>query len=186
MQERPHELPFIPDRVDIDPATETLEMLPYGLYIIGSRGSDNINGMMADWVMQVSFEPRLVACSLERDSTTLRNLRESSVFSVNLLDSEDAELARRFAQPRDAAKIQGRSDNAGQVIHDKLRGVAHQPGEHTECPVLEDALAYLECEVTQFIEAGDHVIALGQVVDAAVLREGEPLSSRALGWSYAG
>ncbi len=186
MQERPHDLPYVPHRVEIDPATETLEMLPYGLYIIGSRGSDNINGMMADWVMQVSFQPRLVACSLELKSTTLRNLRETNVFSVNLLESEDVELARRFAQPREASKIAGRSGGSAPVVHDKLRDVPYQAGEQTGCPVLDDALAYLECEVAQFVEAGDHILALGKVVAATVLREGEPMSSRALGWSYAG
>jgi flavin reductase (DIM6/NTAB) family NADH-FMN oxidoreductase RutF len=51
--------------------------MPYGLYIVGSKESaGKINGMMADWVMQVSFEPRLVAVSFENNSHTLANLRE--------------------------------------------------------------------------------------------------------------
>ncbi len=186
MSDRPRDLPFIPRRVEIDSTTETLELLPYGLYIIGSRGSDNINGMMADWVMQVSFEPRLLACSLERDSTTLRNLRETKVFSVNLLESADVDLARRFAQPRQASKIDGRSGASNSIVHDKMRDVPYQAGEQTACPILDDAMAYIECEVAEFVDAGDHVIVFGKVVNAVVLREGEPLSSRALGWSYAG
>lgn len=96
-------------KIEIDPIVETLELLPYGLYIIGSRGADNVNGMMADWLMQVSFSPRLVACSLERNSTTLKNLRETGVFSVNLLAADDRAIAMKFCQPRDASKIQGRS-----------------------------------------------------------------------------
>ena len=75
-------------KIEIDPIVEALESMPYGLYIIGSHGSDNINGMMADWVMQVSFNPRLVAVSLERNSTTLRNLRETGFFTVNMLGAE--------------------------------------------------------------------------------------------------
>src|SRR4051794_11434933 len=114
-------------KIDVDPIVETLEVLPYGLYIIGSRGSDNINGMMADWVMQVSFEPRLIACSLERSATTLRNLRETGVFSVNLLAAGDRELARKFCQPHDASKIQGRSDAASGIVYDKMRGVDYAP-----------------------------------------------------------
>jgi flavin reductase (DIM6/NTAB) family NADH-FMN oxidoreductase RutF len=62
-------------KIETDPIVDALEQMPYGLYIIGSRGADNINGMMADWVMQVSFQPRLVAVSLERNSTTLKNLK---------------------------------------------------------------------------------------------------------------
>jgi flavin reductase (DIM6/NTAB) family NADH-FMN oxidoreductase RutF len=173
-------------KIDLDPIVETLELFPYGLYIVGSRGSDNFNGMMADWVMQVSFEPRLVAVSLERNSTTLRNLRESGMFSINVLAAGDRALAVRFCQPRDASKIQGRNDANAALVHDKLAGVDHAYGELTGCPVLLGALAYLECKVEQLVETGDHVLAVGLVLGARVLHEGEPLSSRDLGWSYAG
>ena len=89
-----------------EPVSDALETLPYGLYIIGSRDeSDKTNGMMADWLMQVSFKPRLVACSFENDATTLNNVRATHVFSVNVLPAEAYELAARFAQPRDASKI---------------------------------------------------------------------------------
>ncbi len=173
-------------RIDIEPTAEALEMLPYGLYIVGSRGSDNLNGMMADWTMQVSFEPRLVLVSLENNATTLRNLRETGVFSVNLLGAEDRDVAMRFCQPRDASKIQGRSTDASSQVYDKLRGVPYELGELTGCPLLEQALAQLECSVEQFVEAGDHTLAIGRVLAGRVLRDGEPLTNRILGWSYAG
>jgi len=173
-------------KIEVDPVIEALETFPYGLYIIGSRGRDNVNGMMADWLMQVSFQPRLLAVSLERNSTTLANLRESGVFTVNVLAADDRALAAKFAQPRRASKIKGRSEAASAVIYDKLRGVGHQPGALTDCPVLSDALAYLECEVDQLIDVGDHTLAVGRVLAGAVRREGEPLTQRILGWSYAG
>ena len=173
-------------KVDVDPISETLEALPYGLYIIGSHGSDNINGMMADWVMQVSFQPRLIACSLENNSTTLRNLRESGFFTVNILSEGDKALAVKFCQPREATKIQGRSAEAAAIIYDKLAGVPYQLGPLSDCPVLDEALAYVECKVESFVEVGDHTLAIGLVLDGAALRDGEPLSSRSLGWSYAG
>jgi flavin reductase (DIM6/NTAB) family NADH-FMN oxidoreductase RutF len=173
-------------KVDIDPIMETLELFPYGLYIIGSRGSDNINGMMADWVMQVSFSPRLVACSLERNSTTLRNVRETGFFTINVLHSADRALAVHFAQPRNASKIEGRSEGASARIYDKMADVPHAPGEVTECPVLTEALAFLECQVVELVEAGDHVVVIASVLDGAALRDGEALSSHELGWSYAG
>ena len=67
--------------------------MPYGLYIIGSKeagtgdGEARVNGMMADWVMQVSFDPRLVAVSFENDSHTLGNVREHRFFTANLLSA---------------------------------------------------------------------------------------------------
>jgi flavin reductase (DIM6/NTAB) family NADH-FMN oxidoreductase RutF len=173
-------------KIDVDPIVETLELMPYGLYIVGSRGSDNINGMMADWLMQVSFEPRLIACSLERNSTTLRNLRETGAFSVNILAATDHDLAVKFCQPRDASKIQGRSEEGSAVIYDKMRDVPYEEGELTGCPVLAGALGYVECEVHELIDVGDHTLALGRVLAARALRDGEPLTNRILGWSYAG
>jgi flavin reductase (DIM6/NTAB) family NADH-FMN oxidoreductase RutF len=173
-------------KIEVDPIVEALESMPYGLYIIGSHGSDNINGMMADWAMQVSFNPRLVAVSLERNSTTLRNLRESGFFTVNMLGAEQRSVAVKFCQPRQASKVVGRSEGASAVVYDKMDGVPYQRGALTDCPILDAGLAYLECQVDQLVDVGDHTLAVGRVLDGAVLREGEPLTQRILGWSYAG
>jgi len=173
-------------KIELDPIVEALESMPYGLYIIGSHGSDNINGMMADWVMQVSFNPRLVTVSLERNSTTLRNLREGGFFTVNLLGAEQRSVAVKFCQPRQASKIVGRSDDVSAVVYDKMDGVPYQLGALSDCPVLDEGLAYIECQVEQLVDVGDHTLAVGRVLDGAILHEGEPLTNRILGWSYAG
>jgi flavin reductase (DIM6/NTAB) family NADH-FMN oxidoreductase RutF len=173
-------------KIEIDPIVEALESMPYGLYIIGSHGSDNINGMMADWVMQVSFEPRLVTVSLERGSTTLRNLRDHGFFTVNMLGAEQRPLAVKFCQPRQASKIVGRSEDASAVVYDKMADVPYQMGALTDCPILDEGIAYVECSVEQLVDVGDHTLAVGRVLDGGVLREGEPLTQRILGWSYAG
>ena len=173
-------------KIELDPIVEALESMPYGLYIIGSHGSGNINGMMADWVMQVSFNPRLVCVSLERNSTTLRNLRETGFFSVNVLAAGDKALAAHFCQPRDASKVIGRSADHSAQVYDKLAGVPYQMGDLTDCPILNEGLAYLQCQVHELVDAGDHTLALGLVLDGGVLHEGEPLTNRILGWSYDG
>ena len=177
-----------PLRSALDPVSEALETLPYGLYIIGSRGEDGRpNGMMADWLMQVAFKPRLVVCSFENDARTLRNIRATEVFSVNVLADDAKELAAKFAQPQDASKVKGRSEEARAVVHDKLRDVAYTGGEQSGCPILDEALAWLECRAEQFVPAGeDHTLVIGRVLGGAVLREGEPLTQRILGWSYRG
>ena len=178
---------YEPLRAPLDPVSEALETLPYGLYIIGSRSeADELNGMMADWLMQVSFKPRLVCCSFENDATTLKNIRATQVFTVNVLPDDARALAANFAQPRDASKVKGRDEEARSVIHDKLRDVAYSRGDQTDCPVLDDALAWLECRLEDSIAAGDHTLVIGRVLDGAILREGEPLTQRHLGWSYGG
>ncbi len=176
-----------PLRQQLEPVSEALETLPYGLYIIGSRSdAGELNGMIADWLMQVSFKPRLVGCSFENDATTLKNVHATGLFSVNVLPVDAIELAATFAQPHDATKVKGRSEESRSLIYDKLRDVPYSRGDQTDCPLLDDALAWLECSAEQFVPAGDHTLVIGSVLGGAVLRDGEPLTQRALGWTYGG
>ena len=160
---------------------------PYGLYIIGSREDGGVNGMMADWVMQVSFQPRLLAVSFENDSHTLGNVRKHPFFTVNLLaqDQESMELARPFAQPYSGAKVRGRDQTESAKVHYKLEGLDYRTTERG-CPVLAAAMAWLECEAEQFLPIGDHTLVIGRVVDGRVEREGEPMTSTYTGWVYSG
>jgi flavin reductase (DIM6/NTAB) family NADH-FMN oxidoreductase RutF len=162
--------------------------MPYGLYIIGSKEPDGrVNGMMADWVMQVSFEPRLVAVAFEGTSHTLGNIRERSFFTVNLLaqDEESMELARKFAQPFSGAKVQGRQVDEAAVVHYKLDGVAHAVTDNG-APVLDAAMGWFECVFREEQDIGDHVLVVGEVVDGGVLKEAEPMTSSYTGWTYSG
>src|SRR5437867_1150319 len=113
--------------------------MPYGLYIIGSKEPEDgrVNGMMADWVMQVSFNPRLVAVSFENDSHTLGNVRAHRLFTLNLLSADQAgmELARPFAQPYSGAKVKGRKEEEAQKVHYKLDGLDYRTTERG-CPIL--------------------------------------------------
>ena len=166
-----------------------MHAMPYGLYIIGSREADGnrVNGMMADWVMQVSFQPRLVAVSFENDSHTLGNVRKHPWFTVNLLgqDGPSMELARAFAQPFSGAKVAGRKAGEAQKVHYKLDGLPYRL-TGSGCPVLDGAIAWLECEVEQLLAIGDHTLAVGRVADGRVEREAEPLTSTYTGWTYSG
>ena len=167
---------------------KVMHEMPYGLYIVGSKEEGGkVNGMMADWVMQVSFNPRLVAVSFENNSHTLANLRERPHFTVNLLaqDDESMELARAFAQPFSGAKVEGRKGDEATKVHYKLEGLPYRLTER-DCPVLEAAMGWMECEAEQFLAIGDHILAVGRVLDGRVEREAEPLTSTYTGWTYSG
>jgi len=172
-----------------DPVARVMHELPYGLYIIGSREAEGekVNGMMADWVMQVSFNPRLVGVAFENDAHTLGNVRKHGVFSVNLLaaDKESMELARPFAQPHSGTKVQGREGPEATAEHYKLDGLDHRLTERG-CPVLDAALAWFECEAEQYVEIGDHTLVVGRVLDGRVEREAELMTSTYTGWTYSG
>ncbi len=162
-----------------------MDEMPYGLYIIGSRMDGEVNAMMADWVMQVSFVPRLVAVSFEEDAQTLANVRRSNAFTVNLLPQESMELAARFAQPYHGDKVKGRAEEEAARTHKKLEGIPHTVTP-SGCPVLDDAMAWLECEAHDFYSTGDHTLVIARVLDGSVTRDAEPLTSNYTGWTYSG
>lgn len=168
-----------------DEIGRALGEMPYGLYIIGSRMGDDVNGMMADWVMQVSFVPRMIAVSIENDARTLMNIRAIPVFSVNLLAEDGIALAAKFAQPYYGSKIRGRAGGAAAATHHKLEGVHYRRGE-TGCPILADALAWFECQVGTLVAVGDHTLVMGRVLSGAVARDAEPLTTNITGWPYSG
>lgn len=162
--------------------------MPYGLYVVGSKEADGrVNGMMADWVMQVSFNPRLVAVSFELTSHTLANVRERRFFTVNILaqDDESIELARRFAQPFSGEKVQGRKGDERSKVHYKLDGVPHSTSANG-APILDAAMGWFECEMVDAHEVGDHVLVTGVVLDGEVIKDAEPMTSSYTGWTYSG
>jgi flavin reductase (DIM6/NTAB) family NADH-FMN oxidoreductase RutF len=179
-----------PDRIQKtkdDLIKEAMHEMPYGIYVIGTSQGGRPNGMIADWVMQVSFDPRLIAVAFERDSTSLAAIRENRAFTVNLLKQQDngMALAAGFVQPRKAEKIRGRSEAAAGREYDKLADVDYTTTPR-DCPLLDAALAWYDCEAQDFVPVGDHVLVSGRVLDARVVGSGDPLTSTFTGWSYSG
>ncbi len=182
------ELPQFPGLpLELEGAEQAMLALSYGVHVIGSRSrSGELNAMLADWVMQVSFKPRLVTVAIENDARTLRFIRETGSFVVNLLHEKDGdEIARRVVMPSEAKKIRGRPEEMQSLVIDKLAGidyVLHDNGT----PILLKALAWFACDAQQFLPTGDHTLVVGHVTDGERLRPGDMLIERELGWEYAG
>lgn len=164
-----------------------LHHLPYGVYVIGTATPEGRpNAMVADWVMQIAFKPRILGVSFERDASSLRNVRETRQLTVNLLPEEGMDLAARFLQPSDPSKVKGRSAAARAEPVDKMRGVEHRQLAGG-APVLEDSLAWVACEARQFVPVGEHVLVLAEVTDGDAARiDARPLTSTYTGWVYGG
>ena len=165
-------------------AKPALDLMNYGMYVVGSRGPAGLNVMAAHWLMQVSFTPRMVAVSIENDARTLANIRETRVFSVNVMGEDSHELVAGFLQPANPSKVLGRSGNHAGTI-DKLAGVPHKTLA-TGCPILAGALAWYECEVEGGIPTGDHTLVVARITDGGQIAVGKPLRDDDLGWTYSG
>ena len=160
-----------------DKAPDALKMMPYGFYSITSCTSDDANAMVANWVTQASFEPRLVALGLQKTCYTHGLLEKGGSFAVNIFSQEDSEAIMPFTK--------GRSKNP-----EKMKDAKYTQAPVTGCPVLDGAAAYVECRVVEIVDVGgDHDIVVGEVVGGDVMKEieaSEALTLPKLGWSYAG
>ena len=160
-----------------DQTKEALKMMPYGFYAISSRNEEEQNVMVANWVMQSSFEPRQVVAGIQKTSFSHGILEKDGSFVIHLFHKENSDAIRPFTK--------GRAKNP-----EKFANAEYTPGPVTGAPVLAGAAGYIECRVLQILDTGgDHSLVVGEVVGGAVLREmdaSEALSLPQLGWSYAG
>lgn len=142
------------------------KQISLGVYVVGVSSGTRKSAFTAAWVTQVSFDPLLLALSINPHGSSYSLLDSGKVFSVNVLGRDQSELACHFGTPG---------------LTDKLAGVAWREGV-TGSPLLLDALAWFDCEVTASYPAGDHRLILGRVVNGELLLpEQEPLIYRETG-----
>jgi flavin reductase (DIM6/NTAB) family NADH-FMN oxidoreductase RutF/DNA-binding GntR family transcriptional regulator len=115
-------------------------------------------GMTASAMCSLSLEPPMVLVCVNRRVPTREAVSSSGVFAVNILDEDQAETATRFATPQE----------------DKFAGVALTRGA-LDCPLLDGALAWLECRVVEEVAGGSHSVFFGEVQHAEG-HDGKPLA----------
>lgn len=151
----------------------TLRMFTYGLHAVTAAHDGEVAAMTANFITQSSFDPPLLAVAVENDSKTQRVIAAGGRFAVNVFASDQRELAGQLGR-----KSANRPD--------KFDGVPWTPGPATGAPVLDEALAWVECEVRGSLPSGDHTVYVAEVVEAGVHRDGEPLTMAAAGFRHSG
>ncbi len=136
-----------------------LHKLSYGLYIIGSRKGDRLNGQVANTVIQVTSEPPTVAVSINKTNMTHEFIKASRVFTVSILcEATPLPFIGNFG-------FKSGKDT------DKLKGMSYKISK-TKAPIfIDNATAYLEVEVIQDVDVGTHTMFIGRVVAAEILTE---------------
>ena len=128
---------------------DTLGHLATGVCVVTALGPDGPAGLTTNAVASLSLRPRLVVVCFDNTSRTLPVVRAAGRFAINILRVGQEELARLFASKRLAA------DKFAAVTHTVDHGV----------PVLDDALAWLVCDLRAEHPGGDHTIGVGEVTD---------------------
>jgi 3-hydroxy-9,10-secoandrosta-1,3,5(10)-triene-9,17-dione monooxygenase reductase component len=129
-----------------------------GVTVITSVIEGRPCAMTANSVASVSLDPPLVLFCGDNNSETLRGVQESKFFAISILGDHGERVSRSFA-------TRGPKDFDGIGFRAELTGA----------PVLDEALAWLDCSVWAEFDAGDHVIVVGRVERADAADEGKPL-----------
>ena len=127
-----------------------------------AKAEEKDNVMAVAWHMPVSFEPPFYAISVGKQRYSLEMIRKGRSFVVNFMPYT---MKKKVLS---AGRISGEHTNKFAEI-----GLEKEDAETIDCCRLKDALACLECEVEQEIEAGDHIIFIGRVLKAIKKKEGK-------------
>jgi len=143
---------------DPDRFRAAMGALPTGVTVVTATGGDGPAGATANAVSSLSLEPMLMLACLDRGSRTLLAVQAANRFAVNVLHAGQEPIARAFATKAPVA--------------DKWEGV--EWSERDGLPAIDDALAWVACDLRDVIAGGDHVIVTGEVT-AVESTEGAPL-----------
>jgi len=133
-----------------------LGRFPTGVTVVTVRGEDGPMGITVNSFASVSLDPPLLLWCPGKASSRFDTFAGAERFAIHVLGQDHLDLAQGFARRADAFE--------GLALEDCPHGV----------PLLSDCLARFECRTVQRHDAGDHMIVVGHVENAA-LRDGEAL-----------
>lgn len=134
-----------------------LGRIPSGLFILTARLDDQSTGMLASWVQQVGFEPPLVTVAVKKGRYVTGWLEKQPYFCLNQLGQGQKEFLKHFGA--------GFAPEA-----DAFKGVKTHETQGHRSIVLDEALAYMECQLAHvFATGGDHDLIVARVIDGRIL-----------------
>jgi len=141
-----------------------LHKIGYGMYIVTSGHDEKFNGQIANAIIQATSRPATVDVCIGKDNYTHQLISTSRKFVITILTQ---------GAPMTFIGLFG--FKSGRDI-DKLKDVRTKPGVTGLPIVLDHAAGFIEAEVESELDCGSHTIFLGNVVEADVLGDGEPMT----------
>ncbi len=132
-----------------------------GVTVVTTAVDGRLHGMTANALTSVSLDPLLLLVCVDKGTHAHDELTNAGRFGVNILAEEQEEVSNLFAATTEPE--QGR-----------LQGVSYHLGPNG-APIIDGCLAWIQCEVTERTDAGDHTIFFGRVLDATTERDAPPL-----------
>ena len=147
-----------------------LGKMTYGIYVLTTCHQHKINGMIASWVSQVSYDPLLIMVAVHPNRYSHHLISKSGYFTLHVLAKDQTDFLERFKGPDPSAKFEGIQWTSGE----------------TGCPILKECVAYMECEVKTSTSPGNHTLFMGTVKNGRVLSEDDPLCTSQFAGVYLG
>jgi flavin reductase (DIM6/NTAB) family NADH-FMN oxidoreductase RutF len=132
--------------------------VPTGVTVVTGTSGDSPLGISCNSFTSVSLDPPLIAFCVAHGSWTWERIRETGRFAINVLADGQEHVCRRFASKE----------------RDRFAGIPWQASA-SGSPLLDGTLAWIDCELEQELEAGDHLLVLGRVLDLHRETERQPL-----------
>ena len=133
-----------------------------GVSVVAARHGPLLSGMTANAIASISVDPPLMMASIARKAETHVAIVGSHAFAISILADDQRALAKCFALPTTAAKLTRFCD-------------APWHEAETGSPILDGAIAYFDCRLTQRYDGGDHTMFLGEIVAAGYREDRQPL-----------
>lgn len=138
---------------------DVLGSYPTGVCVITAIGDDGArHGLVVGSFTSISLDPPLVGFFPDKRSTTWARIEPTGRFCVNVLGSDQLDLCRRFASRAE--------DKFAELAH------GHSP---SGLPLLDDAVAWIDCAIERVVEVGDHWLVVGAVEALGHREAGAPL-----------
>lgn len=130
-----------------------------GVSVVTAQGDDGPAGATANALSSLSLDPPLALVCFDLSSRTLRAVRESERFCINMLSAGQEDVSRLFATKK------SQEEKFAETSYRLEQGA----------PVIDSCLAYLVCGLDSELRRGDHVIAIGRVLGGELDQAAEPL-----------
>ncbi len=143
-----------------------------GVFIITLERNGERDGFMASWVGQAAFEPPMITVAIKKGRHILDLMGIGTTFTVNVLSKKNMDIFKSFVKPYAEGM-------------DRFEGLPLMGGPKAG-PVFSESIAYLDCTTRTMVEAGDHVLVVGEIFHGGMLEaDQEPIVHlRSNGFQY--
>ena len=147
-----------------------MNMFTYGVYILSAKYKGEYCASLISMVTQNSIDPLLISVCLKHSTDTHLLASKSKHFVLHIPDENQIEFSKSFMKPT--------SEDKG-----KLNGYDYKLNNYNQ-PIFNEANVYLECEIIDSIDIGDHPLFVAKVNNIVQRKQVNPLEMRKVGWTY--